>query len=77
MYEYHKKVAEESISFMEKAGVINEEGIEKFNRFKNKYNNLANRFGSFLKDVKEDGYDIGGEGWEVDGIFKELKVKTI
>jgi len=75
MYDYHEKVVKESMNFIEKAGVINEEGIEKFNRFKTKYNDLANRLSSFLKDVKEAGYDIGGEGWEVDGIFKELKVK--
>ncbi len=76
-FDYHEKVVEESISFMEKAGSMNEEGIEKFNKFKVKYNDLANRFESFLKDVKEAGYDAGGEGWKVDGIFKELKVEII
>ena len=77
MYGYNKEVVEESILFMEKADAMNEEGVKRFNKFKEKYNDLVNRLSSFLKDVKEAGYDAGGEGWEVEGIFKELKDKMI
>lgn len=78
LFEYHGKVVKESIDFMNEAGKIEKNGFEKFNKFKVKYNDLTNRFRSFLKDVEDAGYGKHTEtGWDVDGIFEELEVEIL
>jgi len=75
VFEYHGRVVDESIDFVNEAGVEEKDARIKFNEFKDRYNQFAERLRSFLKDLKDDGYDIG-TGWEVRSVSKELQVKS-
>jgi len=74
-FEYHERVVGESIDLANETGVEEKDARIKFNEFKDRYNQFAERLRSFLKDLKDDGYEIGA-GWEVRSVSKELQVKS-
>jgi hypothetical protein len=73
VFEYYENVVEESIDFVNKSGVADKDAKVKFNNFRDRYNQFAERLRIFLKDLRDAGYDIGS-GWEVRSISKELEI---
>lgn len=75
VYEYYTRVVDESIEFTNRAGVADKEAKLIFNAFKDRYNQFAEKLRTFLKDLKEVGYDTG-TGWAVASISKELETRA-
>ena len=75
VFEYYTRVVDESIDFTNKASVAHKEARLIFNAFKDRYNQFAEKLRTFLKDLKEGGYDAG-DGWAVASVSKELEIRV-
>lgn len=75
VFEYCTRVVDASIDFTNKAGVAHKEAKLIFNAFKDRYNQFAEKLRTFLKDLKEGGYDTG-TGWAVASLSKELEIRA-
>ena len=76
LFHHYEKIVDESIEFINKAGVVDkEEATTKFEEFKTNYNNFIDRFKIYCEDLKELGLKVGD--WEPRTIAKDIDVKIL